>query len=383
MTTMTDDARRASDSGAARARHLRHAERLGHRLGADPGEHGLRRARHHQPRAGRRAGKLDLTVTLDELLEHVASHDCGRRSADQRRLRAMLRRRPGRRGRDGGRARRARGAAGCSIEDYDPGHRPLRSDRRGHRAGGGRRRGGASARRRADRPRGEPCLRPRRPRRHAPPARRLPSGRRARRVRAAAAPRPTTCDACVEATDAPVNVLAVRGTPPVEELARLGVRRVSTGGALARAAYGALVAAADELRTAGTSTYLDAAITGDDLDRALRRRAATALESAERPDHLGPGLIERHLAGIVDVRLPRAGTLVAALVVDPVVERVVGRRQPVVRAAMDRDRRPARPAARRRPARPAPPRPAAAGSTAGALTGMPISTSTWSGPNWW
>jgi hypothetical protein len=29
------------------------------------------------------------------------------------------------------------------------------------------------------------------------------------------------------------------------------------------------VAAADELRTAGTSTYLDAAITGDDLDRAL------------------------------------------------------------------------------------------------------------------
>ena len=73
----------------------------------------------------------------------------------------------------------------------------------------------------------------------------------------------------VEATDAPANVLAIRTSPPVDELAKLGVRRVSTGGALARAAYGALVAAADELRSAGTSTYIDAAITGDDLDRAL------------------------------------------------------------------------------------------------------------------
>lgn len=73
----------------------------------------------------------------------------------------------------------------------------------------------------------------------------------------------------VEATDAPVNVLAVRSTPPVGELARMGVRRISTGGALARAAYGALVSAAEELRTAGTSTYLDAAMSGEDLDRAL------------------------------------------------------------------------------------------------------------------
>ena len=73
----------------------------------------------------------------------------------------------------------------------------------------------------------------------------------------------------VDATDAPANVLAIRTSPSVAELAELGVRRVSTGGALARAAYGALVAAADELRSAGTSTYIDAAITGDDLDRAL------------------------------------------------------------------------------------------------------------------
>ena len=39
------------------------------------------------------------------------------------------------------------------------------------------------------------------------------------------------------------------------ELAGAGVRRVSTGGALARAAYGALLAGARELRDAGTSSY--------------------------------------------------------------------------------------------------------------------------------
>jgi 2-methylisocitrate lyase-like PEP mutase family enzyme len=37
--------------------------------------------------------------------------------------------------------------------------------------------------------------------------------------------------------DGPVNVLAVRGTPPVRELAELGVARVSAGSGIARAAY--------------------------------------------------------------------------------------------------------------------------------------------------
>lgn len=73
----------------------------------------------------------------------------------------------------------------------------------------------------------------------------------------------------VERVEVPVNVLAMRDGPAVAELAAMGVRRVSTGGALARAAYGALIAAARELQTAGTSTYLDAAISGDDLDSAL------------------------------------------------------------------------------------------------------------------
>ncbi len=75
----------------------------------------------------------------------------------------------------------------------------------------------------------------------------------------------------VAAVEAPVNVLAMRQTPSVAALAELGVRRVSTGGGPARAAYGALLRAARELATDGTSTYLDRAITGAELESALRR----------------------------------------------------------------------------------------------------------------
>lgn len=73
----------------------------------------------------------------------------------------------------------------------------------------------------------------------------------------------------VERVAAPLNVLMLRNGPPIADLAALGVRRVSTGGGLARAAYGALVAAARELQTAGTATYLDSAIAGSDLEAAL------------------------------------------------------------------------------------------------------------------
>ena len=66
----------------------------------------------------------------------------------------------------------------------------------------------------------------------------------------------------VAETGAPVNVLAMRHGPSVADLAGAGVRRVSTGGALAWAAYGALVRAAEELRDAGTSNYLDGAVSG-------------------------------------------------------------------------------------------------------------------------
>lgn len=51
----------------------------------------------------------------------------------------------------------------------------------------------------------------------------------------------------VRATTAPVNVLLLADTPPLEQLAELGVRRVSTGGRLARLAYDAALAAAAQL----------------------------------------------------------------------------------------------------------------------------------------
>jgi 2-methylisocitrate lyase-like PEP mutase family enzyme len=60
----------------------------------------------------------------------------------------------------------------------------------------------------------------------------------------------------VDETNRPVNVLAMPGTPAVGELAAAGVARISTGGALAYAAYGALSESAMELRMQGSYTYL-------------------------------------------------------------------------------------------------------------------------------
>lgn len=67
----------------------------------------------------------------------------------------------------------------------------------------------------------------------------------------------------------PVNVLARENGPSVPELASVGVRRVSTGGALARAAYGELLRAGSELQTSGTSTYAVRAISNADLAAAF------------------------------------------------------------------------------------------------------------------
>ncbi len=63
------------------------------------------------------------------------------------------------------------------------------------------------------------------------------------------APGLTTPDqiAQVVALGAPVNVLLMPSTPTVPQLTDLGVRRISTGGALAAFAQGAMVAAAQQL----------------------------------------------------------------------------------------------------------------------------------------
>ena len=50
----------------------------------------------------------------------------------------------------------------------------------------------------------------------------------------------------------PVNVLAHTDFATVAELAALGVRRISVGGALARTAWGGFVAAAREIADQGT-----------------------------------------------------------------------------------------------------------------------------------
>jgi 2-methylisocitrate lyase-like PEP mutase family enzyme len=74
----------------------------------------------------------------------------------------------------------------------------------------------------------------------------------------------------VDELEMPINVLAMREAPSVAHLVELGVRRVSTGGGLTRAAYGALIAAAREIQRHGTWSYLDAAVSGAALDELLR-----------------------------------------------------------------------------------------------------------------
>jgi 2-methylisocitrate lyase-like PEP mutase family enzyme len=63
----------------------------------------------------------------------------------------------------------------------------------------------------------------------------------------------------LSSVDLPVSVLVLPGAPDVGELAELGVSRVSVGGAIAVAAYGAAINAVVELRDRGTTGYWDLA----------------------------------------------------------------------------------------------------------------------------
>jgi 2-methylisocitrate lyase-like PEP mutase family enzyme len=73
----------------------------------------------------------------------------------------------------------------------------------------------------------------------------------------------------VEEVGLPVNVLAIPGGPPVQELASVGVRRVSTGSLLAGAAYGALLRGATELAEEGTCRYAEDRVPADTLRAAF------------------------------------------------------------------------------------------------------------------
>lgn len=76
----------------------------------------------------------------------------------------------------------------------------------------------------------------------------------------------------VSAVDEPVNVLALPNAPSVTDLAAVGVRRISTGASLLRFVHGALVTAGRELLDQGTSDYARDSITAVDLKAAFGPR---------------------------------------------------------------------------------------------------------------
>lgn len=73
---------------------------------------------------------------------------------------------------------------------------------------------------------------------------------------------------------APVNVLLLPEGPTVPELEAVGVRRVSTGGALAFAAYGALAKAGRELREHGTTGFTADGLTPEERAAAFGGRVS-------------------------------------------------------------------------------------------------------------
>lgn len=75
--------------------------------------------------------------------------------------------------------------------------------------------------------------------------------------------------ALVEAIDGPINLMAGMRIPPVPELAELGVRRVSLGAGMARAAYGALDAVIAEVKGPGTFTFWESIASHAELNRLL------------------------------------------------------------------------------------------------------------------
>ena len=66
----------------------------------------------------------------------------------------------------------------------------------------------------------------------------------------------------VKSVDRPLNVLmGLQGVQlSLKELSGIGVKRISVGSALSRAALGAFLRAANEMKTHGTFTFADEAI---------------------------------------------------------------------------------------------------------------------------
>ena len=83
-----------------------------------------------------------------------------------------------------------------------------------------------------------------------------------------------TISTFVKALNFPVNVMVRRGLPPLEELGRLGVARLSFGPTASYAAMGLLKRAAREVLENGTyESLIEGAITFDELNSLAVPRA--------------------------------------------------------------------------------------------------------------
>ncbi|QCP53290.1 isocitrate lyase/phosphoenolpyruvate mutase family protein [Trinickia violacea] len=84
----------------------------------------------------------------------------------------------------------------------------------------------------------------------------------------------------VRSVDRPVNVvMGLQGVRlSLDELAELGVKRVSVGGSLARAAFGAFLRAVREMSEHGTFSYADEAIPSKEINELFARAASEAAQ---------------------------------------------------------------------------------------------------------
>ncbi len=73
-----------------------------------------------------------------------------------------------------------------------------------------------------------------------------------------------------DAIKGPMNVLAGPGTPPVSKLEEMGVRRVTVGGNIAKAAYTIVKNAAEELHTSGTYEFAAGAYSQPEMHRIIK-----------------------------------------------------------------------------------------------------------------
>jgi 2-methylisocitrate lyase-like PEP mutase family enzyme len=91
--------------------------------------------------------------------------------------------------------------------------------------------------------------------------------------------RPQDIATILGSVDRPLNVVMGLGKSPLTrgELEKLGVKRISVGSALARAAYGAVERAAEEMLSRGAFSFADAAIPYQRINSLFAVKTATPM----------------------------------------------------------------------------------------------------------